>query len=101
MNIELIKTLLIISLSSSIISSSFVQKIKGTKLIKTSSCIIYLSFLISMLFGIIFTLSFTDYGIIEALWVGVFSFLGADKLYKMLEDKIFKSFGSIKKNDIK
>ena len=97
MDINLIKTLLIISCVSSIISSSFTQKIKGTSIIKCSSCLIYISFFISMIFGIIFTLTFTHYGIIESLWVGLFSFLGADKLYKILEDKVFKSYSNINK----
>ena len=48
------------------------------------------------MFGIIFTLSFTEYKIVHALWVGLFSFLGADSLYKAFEDKIFASFSKIK-----
>jgi hypothetical protein len=48
-----------------------------------------------MLFGIVFTLSFTNYDIINAVWVGLFSFLGADSLYKVFEDKLFKSYSSI------
>ena len=95
MNFELIKALLVVAISSSIISSAFVQKIKGISLIKCSDCLIYVSFFISMLFGIIFTLTFTSYNIIDALWVGLFSFLGADSLYKAFEDKIFKSYSSI------
>src|SRR5574344_2813227 len=95
MNFELIKALLVVAISSSIISSAFVQKIKGISLIKCSDCLIYVSFFISMLFGIIFTLTFTSYNIINALWVGLFSFLGADSLYKAFEDKIFKSYSNI------
>lgn len=99
MNIELIKALLLIAVSSSIISASFVQKIKTVSLIKSSECLIYISFLISMSFGILFTLSFTDYKLIDSIWVGLFSFIGADSLYKALEDKLFKSFNKI--NEVK
>ena len=53
---------------------------------------IYISFFVSMLFGVVFTLSFTNYDILESLWVGLFSFLGADSLYKAFEDKIFASY---------
>lgn len=95
MNIDLIKALLTIAVASSILSSAFVQKFKSVSIIKCSSCLIYISFVISMLFGIVFTLSFTDYKIIEALWVGLFSFLGADSLYKAFEDKIFSSYSNI------
>ena len=99
MNIELIKALLLIAVSSSIISASFVQKIKTVSLIKSSECLIYISFLISMSFGILFTLSFTDYKLIDSIWIGLFSFIGADSLYKAFEDKLFKSFNKI--NEVK
>ena len=89
MNIELIKSLLVIGSVSSVLSTAFVQKFKSVSIVKCSSCLIY------MLFGIVFTLSFTDYDIINAAWVGLFSFLGADSLYKVFEDKLFKSYSSI------
>ena len=88
MNYDLIKSLLIIAISSSIISTSFIQKIKTISILKCSNCLIYISFFISMLFGIVFTISFTNYDIISALWVGLFSFIGADSLYKAFEDKL-------------
>lgn len=99
MNIELIKALLLIAASSSIISAAFVQKIKTVSLIKCSDCLIYISFLISMSFGMLFTLSFTEYTLIDSIWVGLFSFIGADSLYKAFEDKLFKSFNKI--NEVK
>ncbi len=95
MNIELIKMLLVIACASSILSTAFVQKIKTASIIKCNSCLLYISFFISMLFGIIFTLSFTKYSLIESLWVGLFSFLGADSLYKAFEDKIFSSYSKL------
>ena len=98
MNYDLIKSLLIIAISSSIISTSFIQKIKTISILKCSNCLIYISFFISMLFGIVFTISFTNYDIISALWVGLFSFIGADSLYKAFEDKIFKSYSKL--NDV-
>ena len=52
-----------------------------------------------MSFGILFTLSFTDYKLIDSIWVGLFSFIGADSLYKAFEDKLFKSFNKI--NEVK
>jgi len=88
MKIELIKALLIIASAAGIISSAFVQKFKSISLIKCSSCLIYISFTISMIFGVVFTL-------IDSLWVGLFSFLEADTLYKAFEDKIFASYSSI------
>ncbi len=95
MNIDLIKMLLVISCASSILSTAFVQKIKTASIIKCNSCLLYISFFISMLFGVVFTLSFTKYNVIESLWVGLFSFLGADSLYKAFEDKIFSSYSKL------
>ena len=97
MNIELIKALLLVAVLSSIISTSFIQKIKTISLIKCSDCLVYISFLVSMSFGMLFTLSFTNYTLVESLWVGLFSFIGADSLYKAFEDKLFKSFNKINK----
>ena len=96
MNIELIKELLLIAMSSSIISVAFVQKIKCASLIKCSKCLIYVSFLISMSFGILFTLSFTEHKLVDSVWIGLFSFIGADSLYKVFEDKLFTSFNKLK-----
>ena len=95
MNIDLIKMLLVISCASSILSTAFVQKMKTASIIKCNSCLLYISFFISILFGVVFTLSFTKYNVIESLWVGLFSFLGADSLYKAFEDKIFSSYSKL------
>ena len=48
-----------------------------------------------MIFGTLFALTFSDAKLQESLWVGLFSFIGADALYKTFEDKIFKSFANI------
>lgn len=95
MNIDLIKSLLVVSIASSIISTAFVQKIKGMSIVRCSNCLLYLSFMLSMYFGIVFTLTFTEYNFINSLWVGLFSFLGADTIYKSLEDKILSSYSTL------
>ena len=103
LNLELIKNLLIISVASSVITTSLVQKIKESFTFKKSSCIIIVSFVVSMIFGTLFALTFSEAKMVESLWVGLFSFVGADTLYKAFEDKIFKSFANIiddKKNVI-
>ena len=93
LNITLLKNILIVSIASSIISTSLIQRLKeGTKC-KSHMCI--KSLIISMMTGILFTLSFTDLNIYNSLWVGIISFIGADAVYKTFEDKIFKSFSNI------
>ena len=95
LNLELIKNLLIISMASSVITTSLVQKIKESFTFKKSSFIIIVSFVVSMIFGTLFALTFSNAELKESLWVGLFSFVGADTLYKAFEDKIFKSFANI------
>ena len=95
LNLELIKNLLIISMASSVINTTLVQKIKESLNFKKSSFIIIVSFVVSMIFGTLFALTFSDKKLQESLWVGLISFVGADALYKTFEDKIFKSFANI------
>ena len=93
LNLTLIRNILIIAMSSSIISTSLIQRIKeGTK---SKKYMLLKSFIISMLVGITFTLTFSDTNIINSLWVGLISFIGADAIYKAFEDKIFDSFSSL------
>ena len=82
MNLDLIKTILIVGIASGVISTAIVQKIKEGFKFKSSKIIILVSFIISMTIGTLFSLSFTDLGIINSLWVGVVTFLGADTIYK-------------------
>lgn len=93
LNFTLIRNILIISIASSIISTSLIQRIKeGTR---SKKFILLKSFIVSMIIGISFTLTFTDTTIINSLWVGLISFIGADAIYKAFEDKIFDSFSSL------
>ncbi len=95
LNFDLIKNTLIVGMASGIVTTSLVQKIKRCLPSKKWLCPI--SFIISMIIGTLFSLSFSTASIIDSLWAGLFSFIGADMLYQMFEDKIFKSFSSLNK----
>lgn len=105
LNITLLKNILIISMASSIISTSLIQRLKEA--FKKRKYIVIKSFIISMLIGISFSYCFTNISFINSLWVGLISFIGADAIYKAFEDKIFASFSSlenviyIERNDLK
>ena len=89
----LIRNILIIALSSSIISTSLIQRIKeGTR---SKKYMLLKSFIVSMIIGIAFSLTFSDITWIYATWVGLISFIGADAIYKAFEDKIFDSFSNL------
>lgn len=99
MNVDLIKELLIIAISLSVITMAFIQKTKG--IFKTSKFIELYSAIVNIVFAIVFCLSFTEVSILNSIWVGLFSFIGADTLYKAFEGKI-NSFSDIvnKKEEI-
>ena len=85
MDTKLLTTLLIIATTSSAITCAFIQKTKA-KIGKKWLTVYSLS--VNMILGILFTLTFTDAGVYEGAWVGLFSFIGADSLYQSLEGKL-------------
>ena len=50
--------------------------------------------------GIIFCITFTDITFPTSLWVGLFSFLGADTIYKSLEGKLLSYNEIISRNKV-
>ena len=86
LDITLLQELLIIAIAESVIAVAFIQKTKG--MFKKSKWINPYSFVVNIILGILFCLSFTEAGIINSLWVGLFSYIGADTLYKTLEGKL-------------
>ena len=99
LDFELIKNVLIIGIASGIITTACVQKIKESFEFKKSSQLVIVSFIISMVVGTLFAVSFSDISFVNCIWVGLFSFIGADTIYKLFEDKLFKPFGEIYKKD--
>lgn len=96
LNDELIKSVLVVALSSSVVSTAIIQKVKECLNSKKHLCGI--GFIISMIIGTFFALTFSDCNLIEALWVGIISWVGAGTIYQTFEDKIFKSFSNLKNN---
>lgn len=86
MNVDLIKELLINAISLSVITCALIQETKG--MFKSNKWIKPYSFIINMILGILFCLSFTEVGLLLSLWVGLFAFIGADSLYKAFEGKL-------------
>ncbi|MCI8568834.1 MAG: hypothetical protein HFJ11_02490 [Bacilli bacterium] len=86
LDLEYLQRMLIIAIALSTITCAFIQKTK--KLFKSSNYISIYSFIVNLSIGIIFCMTFTDINFPRSLWVGLFSFLGADTIYKSLEGKI-------------
>lgn len=100
---ERLKSILIIGIACSTITLAFIQKTK--KVCKSNNCITWYSLLMNLLIGFVFSLSFSDISMWESIWVGVFSFIGADTLYQNLEGKLSSytdlvSTKVVKKNNI-
>ncbi len=100
MNVELLKTVLIVALGGGILATNLVQKIKEGFSIENKKVVIISNFAISMVIGTLFALSFSELSIINALWVGLITFIGADLIYKAFEDKIFNSISTIKAKNV-
>lgn len=100
LKLDLIKDILIIALASSVITTAFVQKIKETIEFKKSNRLVFVSFFVSMILGVLFALNFSDITFANSLWVGLISFIGADTIYNLFEDKIFKPFSDIQKDRV-
>ena len=93
LNFNLIKLVLISALASSIITTACVQKVKEN--MKSKKYLTLISFVVSMTIGTLFSCCFSDLSIVNNLWAGFITFLGADLIYKSFEDKIFKPFSKM------
>ncbi len=95
-NIEYLKQLLITAVALSTITCAFVQKTKA--FFKKSKHITIYSFFVNIIVSIVFCMSFTDINFPNSLWIGLFSFIGADTVYKTLEGKMKTYTEIVEKN---
>lgn len=98
LNLDLLRQMLVIAIALSTITCAFIQKTKVK--FKKSTCLCIYSLILNLLLGILFCNSFTNVSFPASLWVGLFSFIGADTIYKSLEGKLASHSDIIKKNII-
>lgn len=98
LRIEYLQEILIISIALSVITCALIQKIKFH--FKSKNRIILYSLIINLVVGLAFCKTFTDINFPISLWVGLFSFIGADTIYRTLENKLSSYTDQIKKNSI-
>ena len=96
MSSEIILELLSVSLIASIISSQLVQKIKEMMNLGTLFNKI-IALIISFGVGFCYSYSFYCTSILYSLWIGLFTLIGADGLYKSFNGKFGLNSLSIKK----
>ena len=98
LNLDYLQQLLVIAIALSAITCAVVQKTKSC--FKTSKYLCVYSFFVNMLVGIIFCYTFTNITLPTSLWVGFFSFIGADTIYKSLEGKLVSHTNLISRKTI-
>lgn len=97
-DLDLIEQMLIVAMTLSTFTCAFIQKTKAK--FKSSDCLCFYSFFLNIGFGILFCYRFSSITFPDSLWVGLFSFLGADSIYKSLEGKLASHKEITKKNII-
>ncbi len=98
LKLTLLQQMLVVAIALSTITCAFVQKTK--KHFKCSNCLCIYSFFVNMICGVLFCFSFTTVAFPESLWVGFFSFIGADTIYKSLEGKLASYSDLVSSNTI-
>lgn len=77
--------LLLISITFSVFLMSLIQKFKNLKIINRKWHIWLLNLIFSFAMGIPFTMYFYNLDIQSAIWVSIFSFIGAPTIYETLK----------------
>lgn len=95
LDIELLKQILMVSVTSGCVTTLTVQKIKEQ--IKTKKYLFIISFIVSMVIGTLFSKAFSEANWIYSLWSGFFTWIDANLIYSALEDKIFTKYGNMEK----
>lgn len=83
---SLLQSVLIIAIACSSVTVIFIQKTK--RFCGNSKQIPFYSLIVNVILGFLFSQTFSDISCINSLWVGLFSFLGADTIYKSLEGNL-------------
>lgn len=76
---------LMISMVVSVVVMSLIQKFKTIDFLKNNNHIFLLNLLLSFIIGISFSLIFYDAKVTEAIWISIFSFIGAPSIYDGLK----------------
>ena len=97
MNTVLLIQQLTIAIVASAIVIPTIQRVKGW--MPNAKSVEFISVALSMLIGFGFALYYVEYSLIDALIVGFFSVIGADNIYKLLEEKL-KTFSEVKQEEL-
>lgn len=99
MNFDLLKTVCVVAIAGSIITTPTVQMIKSGVKANNSKIFVWISLIVSLTIGTGFAKCFSDLNWINCIWSGFITWLGAEAIYLALEEKVFKPFSEIKKDN--
>ena len=93
---QIVLDLAMVSMITSVIASQVTQKIKDLfKVGKFFNKLI--SIIISLWIGFIYSISFFSDSLLYAFWVGIFTLIGSENFYKIINDKLnFKTLSNLK-----
>ena len=97
LKLSILQEMLIVSIALSAVTCALVQKTK--RCFKCSTHLCFYSFAVNLILGVLFCITFTSITFPESLWVGFFSFIGADTIYKSLEGKL-KSYTQLRNETV-
>lgn len=89
LKVELIRSILTISLASGVIVTLTVQKIKGV--IKKKINVFLMSIAVSMTVGTLFCKCFSSANWLYSTWGGFFTWLDSQLVYEALKNKVLKT----------
>jgi len=96
---DLLVDLLIISITFSVVLMALIQKFKVLSFINKPWKVWILNLIFSFLIGIPFAITFYNINLIDSLWIGLFSFIGASTIYEALKNQNFISFKPTSSSD--
>lgn len=89
---EIFVDTLTISIVLSTMSMIFIQKLKAMKIVKKSSHIFLANIFFCLVLGISFSMYFYGTNLVNSIWVGIPSLIGASTIYEALKNQKIVNF---------
>lgn len=100
---EKLINMLMMATPISIVVMAIIQKFKGFTFVKNENHILIINFIFSLLIGVLFSITFYETTVEEALWISFLSFIGAPSIYGLLKKQNIVNYTprTLKHNDEK
>ena len=85
LSLELLKSILFISIIFSVFEMALVQKVKELTFFRKKWHVVLFNFISSFVMGTLFSMWFFKTDLCSGLWVSLFSFIGTPSIYELLK----------------